>query len=101
MSTTLLRRVVRRVWSTRRHPLAGAQEAAGAAGLASAATVATTGPADAVNGYQVLDEVLCLPVSTWRYHWEPEHVRHLGPMAQDWHAACIGFPSFPSLYPLP
>jgi len=27
-----------------------------------------------------------LPVSTWSYSWEPEHVRHLGPMAQDWRA---------------
>ncbi|MFJ2295603.1 hypothetical protein ACIOG7_28575 [Streptomyces sp. NPDC087894] len=31
-----------------------------------------------------------LPVSTWRYLWEPDGVRHLGPMAQDWHAA-FGF----------
>jgi hypothetical protein len=28
-----------------------------------------------------------LPVATWRYRWEPAGVRHLGPMAQDWHAA--------------
>ena len=28
-----------------------------------------------------------LPVATWRYRWEPVSVRHLGPMAQDWHAA--------------
>ncbi|WP_266928449.1 tail fiber domain-containing protein [Streptomyces sp. NBC_00654] len=37
-----------------------------------------------VNGYQVLEQVVQLPVSTWRYHWDPPHVRHLGPMAQDW-----------------
>ncbi|MEU7508100.1 tail fiber domain-containing protein [Streptomyces lavendulae] len=44
-------------------------------------------PAGAVNGHQVLETVATLPISTWRYVWEPEHVRHLGPMAQDWHAA--------------
>ncbi|MGW6744564.1 tail fiber domain-containing protein [Streptomyces sp. NPDC055025] len=67
--------------------LSRALAAAGPAGLASAATADTTGPAEALNGYEVLDEVLRLPVSTWRYHWDPPHVRHLGPMAQDWHAA--------------
>ncbi|MGW1161848.1 tail fiber domain-containing protein [Streptomyces sp. NPDC002513] len=47
-------------------------------------------PAGPVNGYAVLETVAALPVSTWRYIWEPEGVRHLGPMAQDWHAA-FGF----------
>ncbi|WP_406016505.1 tail fiber domain-containing protein [Streptomyces sp. NBC_00984] len=47
-------------------------------------------PVGAVNGHAVLDTVAALPISTWRYLWEPEDVRHLGPMAQDWHAA-FGF----------
>lgn len=47
-------------------------------------------PVGAVNGFAVLETVAALPVSTWRYVWEPEDVRHLGPMAQDWHAA-FGF----------
>ncbi|MEU5215018.1 tail fiber domain-containing protein [Streptomyces sp. NPDC020807] len=47
-------------------------------------------PVGAVNGFAVLDAVAALPVGTWRYLWEPEGVRHLGPMAQDWHAA-FGF----------
>ncbi|MEV7960465.1 tail fiber domain-containing protein [Streptomyces sp. NPDC088252] len=80
-------RAVRDARAARRDPLSRARAAAGPAGMASAATPATTGPAEAVNGYQVLDDVLRLPVSTWRYHWDPPHVRHLGPMAQDWHAA--------------
>ncbi|MBS2531221.1 tail fiber domain-containing protein [Catenulispora sp. NF23] len=46
-----------------------------------------TAPAGAVNGHAVLKAVAALPVSTWRYRWEPQDVRHLGPMAQDWHAA--------------
>jgi len=47
-------------------------------------------PVGAVSGYAVLETVAALPVSTWRYIWESEDVRHLGPMAQDWHAA-FGF----------
>ncbi|MEW1722638.1 tail fiber domain-containing protein [Streptomyces sp. NPDC093109] len=46
-----------------------------------------TAPGAPVNGYAVLETVAALPISTWRYLWEPEDVRHLGPMAQDWHAA--------------
>ncbi|MGI5171789.1 tail fiber domain-containing protein [Spirillospora sp. CA-253888] len=48
--------------------------------------VAAAGSAP-VNGHDVLAKVADLPISTWRYLWEPEHVRHLGPMAQDWNAA--------------
>ncbi|WP_406379210.1 tail fiber domain-containing protein [Streptomyces sp. NBC_01618] len=47
-------------------------------------------PVGAVNGHAVLATVAALPISTWRYLWEPEDVRHLGPMAQDWQAA-FGF----------
>ncbi|MFC3997660.1 tail fiber domain-containing protein [Nocardiopsis sediminis] len=43
-----------------------------------------------MNGFDILDRVAGLPISTWRYDSEPEHVRHLGPMAQDFHAA-FGF----------
>jgi hypothetical protein len=42
-----------------------------------------------VNGFQILERVAGLPISTWRYHWEAPQVRHLGPMAQDW-AATFG-----------
>ena len=41
-------------------------------------------PVDAVD---VLERVVALPVSTWRYRGEDERIRHLGPMAQDFHAA--------------
>jgi hypothetical protein len=40
-----------------------------------------------VNGFEVLERVAGLPISTWRYAWEAQEVRHLGPMAQDWAAA--------------
>jgi hypothetical protein len=42
-----------------------------------------------INGFQVLEQIAELPISTWRYHWEDPQVRHLGPMAQDW-AATFG-----------
>jgi hypothetical protein len=46
-------------------------------------------PGEPVNGFQILERVAGLPVSSWRYHWEAPQVRHLGPMAQDW-AATFG-----------
>jgi hypothetical protein len=48
--------------------------------------VSADGP---VNGFQILERVAGLPISTWRYHWEAPQVCHLGPMAQDW-AATFG-----------
>ncbi|MFD9302868.1 tail fiber domain-containing protein [Streptomyces sp. NPDC060048] len=59
----------------------------GAAGTRDSTAAA---PVGAVNGFAVLETVAALPVSTWRYLWEPDDVLHLGPMAQDWHAA-FGF----------
>lgn len=43
----------------------------------------------AVDGEDVLARIRTLPVTTWRYTTE-EGARHMGPMAQDWHAA-FGF----------
>lgn len=51
----------------------------------SATTAPSGGPA--VNGHEVLEKVRDLPISTWRYVWDEPHVRHLGPMSQDWAAA--------------
>jgi Chaperone of endosialidase len=42
---------------------------------------------EAVDGWQVLETLASLPVSSWRYKWEPPGIRHLGPMAQDFKAA--------------
>jgi hypothetical protein len=61
----------------------------GGAGLVHGQKVVTepvNGVTEPVNGFQILDRVATLPVSTWRYNWEPPHVRHVGPMAQDWKA---------------
>jgi hypothetical protein len=40
-----------------------------------------------VDSEKVLDTVAALPISTWSYRFEPGAVRHMGPMAQDFHAA--------------
>ncbi len=40
-----------------------------------------------IDPAQVLSRVIELPISTWRYRKDGAEVRHLGPMAQDFHAA--------------
>jgi hypothetical protein len=40
-----------------------------------------------VDDQSVLELVSRMPVSTWSYRSEDPSVRHLGPMAQDFHAA--------------
>jgi len=42
---------------------------------------------EAVNGREVLERVAKLPLSTWSYRSGTEPARHLGPVAQDFHAA--------------
>ncbi len=43
-----------------------------------------------VDGEAILDQVASLPVSTWTYKADETGARHVGPMAQDFHAA-FGF----------
>jgi hypothetical protein len=40
-----------------------------------------------ISGEDVLARLRRLPVRTWSYRVEPDHVRHLGPTSQDFHAA--------------
>jgi hypothetical protein len=40
-----------------------------------------------VDGEDVLARIGRIPVQTWSYIAEGRQVRHMGPMAQDWHAA--------------
>ena len=40
-----------------------------------------------VDTQAILDKVAHLPISNWTYNEEPSGVRHLGPMAQDFHAS--------------
>ena len=49
-----------------------------------------------VDGEDILARIRGLPVSTWRYIDEQDRaVRHIGPMAQDWHRA-FGFSGDPT-----
>lgn len=41
----------------------------------------------AVDGREVLEKVAALPVATWRYEADARGAEHLGPMAEDFHAA--------------
>jgi hypothetical protein len=44
-----------------------------------------------IDGEDVLSRIRALPVTTWQYRDEQDRaVRHIGPMAQDWHRA-FGF----------
>ena len=40
-----------------------------------------------LDGNDILAKLVALPIATWTYDWEPDDVRHLGPMAQDFKAA--------------
>lgn len=42
---------------------------------------------ESVDPESILAEVAALPISRWRYRTEDVSVRHIGPMAQDFHAA--------------
>jgi hypothetical protein len=48
----------------------------------------------AIGGEDVLARLRNVPVTTWNYISEGRQVRHIGPMAQDWHAA-FGFNADP------
>jgi hypothetical protein len=41
----------------------------------------------AVSGSEVLEKLAAIPTSTWNYKSEDRSTRHMGPMAQDFHAA--------------
>jgi len=40
-----------------------------------------------VDGRQVLDELMNVPINTWHYKGQSSAVQHIGPMAQDFYAA--------------
>ncbi|HEC86054.1 MAG TPA: hypothetical protein ENI48_12565, partial [Thioploca sp.] len=40
-----------------------------------------------VDTRQVLEKVVALPLETWNYKTQEDSIRHIGPMAQDFHAA--------------
>jgi hypothetical protein len=40
-----------------------------------------------VDGRGVLDQLCAVPLATWNYKTQDKSIRHMGPMAQDFHAA--------------
>ncbi len=42
---------------------------------------------EAVDAREVLAQVVSMPLSTWNYKAQDDSIRHMGPMAQDFHAA--------------
>jgi hypothetical protein len=40
-----------------------------------------------VDGNQVLEQLMSIPISTWYYRGQNPAIRHIGPMAQDFYAA--------------
>jgi hypothetical protein len=64
----------------------GARLTAGGAWTNASDRALKTGVA-AVDGADVLARLAQVPVSTWSYTAEDASVRHMGPMAQDFHAA--------------
>ena len=54
--------------------------------------VAPTSPALGTPSFQeegrgVLERLVSMPLSTWNYKAQDDSIRHMGPMAQDFHAA--------------
>jgi hypothetical protein len=41
----------------------------------------------AISAREVLDKLSAIPITEWQYKVSPDGVRHIGPMAQDFHAA--------------
>jgi hypothetical protein len=42
---------------------------------------------ESIDAREVLARVVALPISSWSYVFDEPSVRHIGPMAQDFHAA--------------
>ena len=42
---------------------------------------------ESIDGRSILERVIALPLSSWNYKAQDDAVRHMGPMAQDFHAA--------------
>jgi hypothetical protein len=68
-------------------PTAGVSLAAGSGTWATLSDRAAKQDFTAVDAQAVLAKVLALPVATWRYRTETSGAWHMGPTAQDFHAA--------------
>ena len=42
---------------------------------------------ESVDGRAILAQVVAMPIASWNYKAQDDSIRHMGPMAQDFHAA--------------
>jgi trimeric autotransporter adhesin len=75
------------VHATQHYPIAGVSLAPGASSWASLSDRHAKSDIAEADGDAVLEALAAMPMFHWRWSTEPEGRRHLGPMAQDFHAA--------------
>ena len=68
-------------------PSVGASLAAGSGSWGSFSDRSVKDNVAAVDPRAILDRLEAMPISTWNYLTQSSDVRHIGPMAQDFHAA--------------
>ena len=66
---------------------AGVQLAPGAGSWSTLSDRSTKENVELVDGLEILEQLAAVPISTWNYRAQGEDIRHMGPMAQDFHAA--------------
>src|SRR5204862_8109035 len=69
------------------HPLVGVAVGPGSGTWNSVSDRNVKANFAAIDSRSILDKVVRLPLHTWNYITEDEHVRHLGPTSQDFSAA--------------
>lgn len=82
-----------KIWDLqKKQAKAAQQEALIAAGIDTAISVASIASdrrikhnVETVDVTSILERLEQLPISTWRYEWERNGMKHMGPMAQDFH----------------
>src|SRR5690606_15628030 len=72
---------------TNREMTAGMELAAGGSGWSAVSDRNRKEHFAAVDGEDVLARLRRVPVTTWNYKSQDASIRHMGPMAQDFHAA--------------
>jgi hypothetical protein len=65
----------------------GVQLAAGGGSWSSISDRDVKRNIEPVNSRAILDQLTQVPLATWNYESQDESIRHIGPMAQDFHAA--------------
>lgn len=68
-------------------PLTGVQLVSGSGSWETLSDRTAKAAVIPVDSHKILERLMEVPVSTWRYIGQDETVRHIGPMAQDFYAA--------------